>query len=120
MLMLCSYSHAIPFEVTLCNVDFKDDSNVSFVKQYYLQSGNTDRLPGYCNTLLQGLQKEIAGSSEAKISTIFSALFTALSVLKSSDNFAAYETAKSRVFGAKSVMDIMVAQSADLTIESSA
>lgn len=115
--MLCSYSHAIPFEVTLCNVDFKDDSNVSYVTKYYLKAGKPDRLPGYCNTLLQGLQKQITSSTAAKTSTILSALFTALSVLKASDNLTAYETAKSRVFGAKSVMDIMVAQSNDPTIE---
>lgn len=92
---------------------------MSYIKKYYLKASNADSLPGYCNTLLQGLYKEMTSNSPAKISAILSALFTALSVLRASDNLTAFETAKGRVFGAKSVMDIMVGQFTDPAIESS-
>lgn len=119
LLIPCSYSRAIPFEVTLCNVDFKDNNSVAYLEKFYLRTDNEERLPGYCNTLLQGLHEEMASNPSSKVSAILSAISTTLSVLRASDNPVVFERTKSRVFGAKALMDILIAKSANTIVESS-
>lgn len=99
-------------------MDFRDKNSVAYLKKFYLHTDNEERLPGYCNTLLQGLHKEMASNSSSKFSAILSAISTTLSVLRASDNHVVFESAKSRVFGAKALVDILIAKSADPIVES--
>lgn len=113
------YAHAIPFEVALGNTDFEDESSVSYLKRYYLESGEVARIPGYCSALLHGLACDTRGTSTTRINAMLSGLVTALSTLKTSGRIDVFEDAKDRVFRAKSLIGIAQDSSTTPLVEKS-
>lgn len=113
------YTRVIPFEITLGNTEWQNDSSISFLKTHYLENGDLNKIPGYCTSLLQCLPQVPSETEEQRILNVLNIITTALSTLRGSNDNSAFEIAKQRIFQAESVIKILVNPSVNTSIQRS-